>query len=122
MKSLSPQLNQRVEEGSVIGKPEHNWQRNDENIWKCSECPALDPQHQYGEDPPQAPYFNEHDRTCPCFCIVCSGEYQRITNRHLLKQAPPPRPGRTSYLETLLAITNEAEAWILKRKQEEGRQ
>jgi hypothetical protein len=126
---LSPQLSQRVEEGSVIGKPGHNWQswkplgsyfqHSDEttweNIWKCSECPAWHPQR-YG-DPQVGPYLIEHDRTCPCLCIVCSGEYQQIKDRHLLERAP-----ETSYLEVMLAVKKESDAWTLKRKQEEGRQ
>jgi hypothetical protein len=57
-----------------------------------------------------------HDHTCPCLCVYCSGEYQRIKERHFLR----PTPG-TSYLEILHAITKESDAWTLRRKQEEGR-
>jgi hypothetical protein len=115
MKSLSPQLNQRVEEGSVIGKPEHDWQLppGNGNIWWCSGCPCCiayngdnllaEPHYEIPPvpDSPWASYLNGHDRACPCLCVVCTGEHRRITERHLLK-----RTSETSYFDFMNAVAD----------------
>lgn len=125
----------RVEEGSIIGKPEHDWQRPPGygNIWFCRSCPVCttyngdnllaEPHYEIpwraGVTPGWSSYLEGHDRMCPCLCVACSGEYDQILKRQTARRTL----GEITYSEFLTAVADESNAWTLRRKQiDEGYQ
>lgn len=77
----------KAQEGQIIGQPDHDWDVISPMRWKCRRCevtvvcesgyPTHDPLYATSTVE-HLMLLNSHDRTCPCACYHCTGDYEKM--------------------------------------------